>query len=148
MTIDLLPTIARRVGAPLPGNRIDGHDVWPVLDGTGTGPERTYWFYYQQNQLQAVRQGRWKLILPHGVGVLQGRPGGKDGKPVAYTQTKMGLALYDLESDPGETRDRSQKNPRVLRRMLREVESARQELGDSLTGRSGHGTREPGRIQP
>ena len=148
MTIDLLPTIARRVGAPLPENRIDGHDVWPVLNGTGPGPDRTYWFYYLQNQLQAVRQGRWKLILPHGVGVLQGRPGGKDGKPVAYTQTKMGLALYDLESDPGETRDRSQRNPRVLRRMLREVELARQELGDSLVGRSGSGTREPGRIQP
>ena len=147
MTIDLLPTIAHRVGAVLPEHRIDGHDVWPVLNGTGPGPDRTYWFYYLQNQLQAVRRGRWKLILPHSVGVLQGRPGGKDGRPVAYTQTKMGLALYDLESDPGETRDRSERNPRVVRRMLREVEWARQELGDSLTRRSGSGTREPGRTE-
>ena len=148
MTIDLLPTIAHRVGATLPENRIDGHDVRPVLNGTGPGPDRTYWFYYLQNQLQAVRQGRWKLILPHGVGVLQGRPGGKEGKPVAYTQTRMSQALYDLESDPGETRDRSETNPRVLRRLLREVELARQELGDSLIGRSGSGAREPGRTQP
>ncbi len=148
MTIDLLPTIAHQVGASLPEKRIDGHDVWPVLNGTGPGPERTYWFYYLQNQLQAVRQGRWKLILPHAVGVLEGRPGGRDGRPVAYTQTRTGLALYDLESDPAETRDRSERNPRVLRRMLREVELARQELGDSLTGRSGSGAREPGRAEP
>ena len=148
MTIDLLPTIAHRVGATLPENQIDGHNVWPVVNGTGPGPDRTYWFYYLQNQLQAVRRGKWKLILPHRVGVLKGQPGGRDGKPVAYTQTKMELALYNLEADPGETLDRSQRNPRVLRRMLREVELARQELGDSLTARSGSGTRDPGRSQP
>ena len=31
MTIDLLPTVAARVGAKLPPHRIDGLDVWPLL---------------------------------------------------------------------------------------------------------------------
>src|SRR5690606_26546144 len=33
MTIDLLPTIAGLVGAELPGRKIDGRDVWPILAG-------------------------------------------------------------------------------------------------------------------
>src|SRR4029079_4633821 len=33
MTIDLLPTIAKLVGADLPKNKIDGLDVWPILSG-------------------------------------------------------------------------------------------------------------------
>ena len=31
MTIDLLPTIAGRIGAPLPELPIDGRDVWPLI---------------------------------------------------------------------------------------------------------------------
>jgi arylsulfatase A len=146
MTIDLLPTIAGRVGAPLPPLRIDGRDSWSVLSGQPQPQPRTYWFYYGQNQLQALRSGRWKVILPHTAAVLAGRGGGRDGLPSGYTQVKTELALYDLETDPGETRNLATKEPKVLQRLLQEVEAARTELGDSLTGRTGTGNREPGRV--
>ena len=41
MTIDLLPTVAGRVGAPLPDRPIDGRDVWPLLAGTPAAAPRT-----------------------------------------------------------------------------------------------------------
>jgi arylsulfatase len=148
MTIDLLPTVAGQVGAPLPPLPIDGRDAWRVISGTGPAPKRTYWFYYGQNQLQAVRSGKWKVILPHTAAVLEGRGGGRDGLPSGYSQVKTELALYDLETDPGETRNRTADQPAILKQMLAEVEAARVELGDSLTQREGRGNRAPGRVEP
>ena len=88
MTIDLLPTIARLVGADLPAHEIDGHDVWPLLAGEpgAKNPHEAYVFYYGQNELQAVTSGdgRWKLQLPHTYRTLAGRPGGRDGTPAKY----------------------------------------------------------------
>jgi arylsulfatase A-like enzyme len=148
MTIDVLPTVAGRVGAPLPPLPIDGRDVWPVLNGTGTNGERSYWFYYGQNQLQALRRGRWKLLLPHTAAVLEGHGGGNDGLPIPYRPLKTGLELYDLENDPAETRNVADEHPRVLETLLAEAETARMELGDSLTQRIGRGNRPPGQIRP
>ena len=83
MTIDLLPTIAGRVGAELPAHTIDGLDVWPLLAGEpgATNPHDAYLYYYEQNQLQAVvsGDGRWKLQLPHTYRSLAGHPGGHGG---------------------------------------------------------------------
>lgn len=148
MTIDLLPTVAGRVGVPLPDQTIDGKDSWSVLQGKHSRTHRTYLFYYGQNQLQALRSGRWKLILPHTAAVLEGREGGRDSQRVPYRQAKTELALYDLETDPAETRNVAGQNPKVMERLLLEVESARIELGDSLTGRVGKGVRQPGQVSP
>ncbi len=88
MTIDLLPTIARLVGAELPEHAIDGLDVWPLLAGQpgATNPHDAYLYYYEQNQLQAVvsGDGRWKLQLPHTYRSLAGHPGGHGGIPAKY----------------------------------------------------------------
>lgn len=148
MTIDLLPTVAGQVGAPLPPLPLDGRDAWNVISGKGPAPKRTYWFYYGQNQLQAVRSGKWKVILPHTAAVLEGRGGGRDGLPSGYSQVKTELALYDLEADPGETRNRALDQPAILKQLLAEVEAARVELGDSLTQREGRANRAPGRAEP
>src|SRR4051812_2529594 len=59
MTIDVAPTIARLVGAKLPGHAIDGLDVWPLLAGRpgARNPHDAYLFYYGQDELQAVVSG-------------------------------------------------------------------------------------------
>src|SRR5206468_2361044 len=56
MTLDLFPTIAHIVGAPLPEHPIDGLDIWPLIAGEkgAKNPHSSYWFYYEVNQLQAV----------------------------------------------------------------------------------------------
>ncbi len=53
------------------------------------------------------------------------------------------LSLFNLEDDIGETTDVSAENPEVVERLLALAEEAREELGDSLTGRSGSGVRAP-----
>ena len=147
-TIDVLPTIAGLVGVELPADRIiDGKDIWPLISGQpgAKTPHEVYYYYYANNQLQAVRSGRWKLHFPHGYRTLGGRPGGTGGKPVRYEQKKTGLELYDLENDLRETTNVADQHPDVVKRLQAYGEQARQDLGDSLTKRKGKNAREPGR---
>jgi arylsulfatase len=111
-------------------------------------PHDAYWFYYENNQLQAVTSGdgEWKLQLPHGYRTLDGRPGGKNGQPADYVQKMLTAPeLYRLADDPGESRDVAAAHPQIVAKLLESAERARAELGDSLTGRKGAGTRAAGR---
>ena len=150
MTIDLFPTIARLIHANPPRHKIDGVDVWPVISGENAkNPHRAYWWYYEENQLQAVvtGDGRWKLQLPHTYRTLGGRPGSDEGIPVLYEQRKIEAAeLYDLASDIGEATNVAAAHPDIVRRLQAEAAKARAELGDALTKRVGTGVRPPGRI--
>lgn len=148
MTIDLLPTIAQITGAPLPPLPIDGRSVWPVLRGTpgARSPQDAYYFYYNSGELQAMRSGRWKLHFPHKAIVLNGKPGGLDGRPAATVELPVGQELYDLDRDPGETRDLAATHRRTIRRLQRLAEAARVELGDTATKQPGTGKRAPGRV--
>jgi arylsulfatase A-like enzyme len=118
MTIDLLPTIAALADSPLPSRRVDGVNIWPWISGqAGTAnPHRVLYFYWER-ELQAVRAGRWKLHLPHAYRTLAGKPGGNGGKPVPYSQAKTEIALYDLEIDPGETKNVAANHPDVVRQL-------------------------------
>jgi arylsulfatase A-like enzyme len=147
MTIDILPTVAALAGAELPGHKIDGKDIWALLSGKpdARSPQEAYYFYWDRH-LQAVRSGKWKLHLPHRYPTLAGKPGGKDGKPVAYSGAETPLALYDLAKDPGETTNVADKYPEVVERLKALAERAREDLGDSATKQAGKGVRPPGRI--
>jgi arylsulfatase A len=145
MTLDLLPTVAKIVGAEPPNLPIDGKYVGTLLrcEAGAKNSDRTYRFYFAKNELQAVRRGKWKLILPHNYRTMNGQPPGKDGVPGKYKKVESGLELYDLESDVGETTNVAESNPEVVKRLMVEVEYARNDLGDSLTGRIGSGVRGP-----
>jgi arylsulfatase A len=151
MSIDLFPTIARLLGAHLPKHPIDGMDVWPIISGQPgvKNPHRSYWFYYEANQLQAVvsGDGRWKLQLPHTYRTLGGRIGRSDGTPIPYQSRRLEQAeLYDLANDISESKDVAETHPDVVKQLEAEAEKARAELGDALTKRKGAGTRQPGRL--
>ena len=149
MTIDVLPTVAELIDAPLPERSIDGRSATALLfDEPGArSPQDHYLFYYHANDLEAIRSGRWKMHLPHGYRSMGDREVGRDGIPTQYNYgVRTDLVLYDLETDPGETTDVSDRYPEVMERMLAIAESARADLGDRLTKREGTGRREPGRI--
>jgi arylsulfatase A-like enzyme len=151
MTIDLFPTIAHLIGAELPKHQIDGMDVWPIISRQpgAKNPHESYWFYFNVNDLQAVTtgDGRWKLQFPHTYVTLAGKPGGKDGVPVPYSQRKVEKEeLYDLANDISETTDVSAQHPDIVKQLEADAEKARADLGDGLTKQNGANRREPGRM--
>lgn len=144
-TMDLLPTLARLAGAELPRDRcLDGRDIGPLLRGEpGARTPHEAFYYYWGRELQAVRSGPWKLHFPHTY--PRPDPPGADGRPGRYTELRIGPALFNLETDPGETRDVAAQHPDVVRRLEALAETARADLGDSATGREGSGVRLPGK---
>ena len=148
MNIDLFPTIAKLIGAKLPAHPIDGMDVWPIISSkkSAKNPHDAYWFFYENNQLQSVvtGDGRWKLQLPHSYRTLAGHAGGRDGVPAAYVQNELKQSeLYDLVNNVSETKDVAREQSEIVKTLEATAEKARAELGDSLTQRTGKGTREP-----
>jgi arylsulfatase A len=147
--MDLLPTLARLAGATLPTDRIlDGHDLWPLLSGAddAVSPYERF-FYYRSGELQAVRSGKWKLHVPHRYPSMVGAEVGADGMPGRYAQGEMGVALYDLDADPGERLDVAAEHPDVVEQLRALVEWARDDIGDELTGRVGVNARQAGRVE-
>jgi arylsulfatase A-like enzyme len=145
MTIDLLPTIAKFAGAELPKLPIDGKDIGALLtEKDAKSPQEAYFFYWGQ-ALEAVRYGKWKLHFPHAYRTL--KEGGKDGKPGPYAQAKIEKALFNLEADPGETKDVSAENPEVLAKIEALADRMRGDLGDTATKSVGKGVRPAGMVQ-
>jgi arylsulfatase A-like enzyme len=147
-TIDLLPTVAVLIGAELPGQAIDGKDIRALMfaEPGARSPHDVFYGYYAHGQLQTVRDRRFKLHLPHRYRTLAGRAGGTGGRPVPYEQAEIGLALFDLENDVGETTNVAEAHPEVVARLERQAERARGDLGDTLTDRTGRGVREGGEV--
>lgn len=149
-TIDILPTFAGLIGAELPEHKIDGHDIAPLMFGEAgaLSPHTGFLSYYGGGQLQAIRDARWKLHFPHQYRTMAGKPGGKDGSPNRYSQAKIGLELFDLDSDPGESTNVATEHPKVVARLQRLADEARKDLGDTLTKVKGSGIRPPGKLKP
>ena len=150
MTIDLLPTIARFIGADLPPRNIDGRDASALVLATpgAPSPQQSYFFYYHRNDLEAIRSGRWKLHFPHKYRSMDGRELGSGGTPGKYDNNrKTGLELYDLATDIGESRNVADAYPEVVKRLTALADAMRRDLGDNLTGIEPTGKREPGRIE-
>ena len=136
-TLDLLPTIARFAGGQPPDDRtIDGRDIRPLLLGTPTAnvPDAPL-FYYQGDQLQAVRSGPWKLFLP--LAEAQRHP---HFRPPRQAEP----LLFNLVSDVGSTTNVAAEYPEVVRRLTRLADRARSDLGDR--GRPGEHCRPRGRV--
>ncbi len=147
-TIDILPTIARLIDAPLPSHPIDGVDIWPLMtrDETIQSPHRAFPMYYAGGELQAIRDRRWKLHFPHTYRTLDGKPGGTGGQPAPYSNKQIGLELFDLKNDRGETVDVAADHPDVVARLEKAADAFRHELGDKLQKIKGVGVRGPGRV--
>ena len=146
-TIDILPTFAALAGAEVPSDHIvDGKDIRPLLFGEPGAkcPHEAYYYYWNQ-ELQAVRSGPWKLHFPHTYRSLK-NAGGHGGKPAPYVDRTTPMALFNLETDVGEQHDVAAEQPEVVARLEKLGEAAREDLGDSLTGRKGKNVRPAGHL--
>lgn len=131
--MDMLPTFAHLGGGRVPSDRIiDGKNMWPLLSGQA-GAKSQYealYIYNDFEELNAVRSGKWKLHLhPH---------------PRFSDPGMKGPLLYDLDADPGESKDVAASHPDVVRRLMSYAERAREDLGDARLRKVGRNVRTVG----
>jgi len=119
-TIDLLPTFVALAGGTVPATPvIDGRDITPILMGQSKESAREAHYYFASYDLQAVRQGRWKLALsPQSDGL---------GKNAA--KTAAGLRLYDLDAEIGERTDVAAQHPEVVAKLKALADKMAAEIG-------------------
>ena len=124
-TMDFMPTLAKLAGAKPPSDRvIDGKDIMGLLTGkTATSPHEAY-FFYKATQIQAVRSGQWKLVLPR-----PAKPSWLGWYARLQDEVKE-LSLYDLTADISETRNFAATNPKIVKKLLALIEAARADIGD------------------
>jgi arylsulfatase A-like enzyme len=135
-TIDLLPTTVALAGGALPEKPvIDGRDISPLLLGkTKTSPREAH-FYFLKYQVQAVRQGPWKLALsPQNESMSQGiEPDAKTTAP----------RLYNLDAEIGEKTNVADAHPEIVAKLTALAEKMSGEIG----GDSPSARREAGKVE-
>jgi len=133
--IDLLPTLAAVTDGKLSDNKIDGVDISSLWAGDfSSEPRETVLYYLGKNNLNAVRKGNWKLVLPHSYRSYDTEPGndGHGGKRIHTVLEKP--ELYNMMRDPGEQYNVIEYHPEKLTEIMAVVEKAREELGDLNVG--------------
>ena len=145
--MDLLPTLLAACGLHVPVDRVlDGDDLLPAFrdswarrnDSTAARPtdaaggiadgakaSTRHFYYFSQNTLAAVRNGRWKLHLPHIIEpaeIVRARTCGREGTHGVATNGAVGgwMWLSDLDV-PGESYDHTMSHPRVAEAMYDEA---------------------------
>lgn len=118
--IDIYPTLASFAGLTAPKGQItDGIDVSGYLTGKEKASPREVFYYYNENDLSAVRYQNWKLFY--------------SGQ------------LYNLEDDIGEENDVSQQNPEIVSILNGYLEMIRKDIGDARLGIKGENIRPAGK---
>jgi arylsulfatase A len=106
---DLYPTFAELTGTAGAKN-IDGVSLVPTMTGTGAQKEHDYlyWEFASHGGQQAIRKGNWKAV----------RTGIRKNKSAP-------VQLYDLASDPNETKDVAAEHPEMAKKLGEMMKKAR-----------------------
>ncbi len=108
-TMDILPTLAALAGTAPPNDRIiDGRNQAPLLAGASEQSARDTFYYHVRGELHAVRQGKWKLMLPDRTRFYDYTGDAKVAAP----------ELYDLERDLPESNNLAGQHPGIVRELL------------------------------
>lgn len=110
-TLDLLPTISKMAGIPLPDKTYDGYDLMPVLKGGEQNPRQEL-IYYHGYRVFAARKGDYKLLY------YSNNPRGYPGniQPLEKPQ------LFNVMEDPGERFDLAEQFPEKIDEITAMVE--------------------------
>ena len=114
--VDVAPTLLEIAGIPVP-SWMQGQSFLPLLDG-----KKIEWrdaFYYEFHEYpdydhcvrrhRGIRTERWKLI--------------------EFWERPVEYELYDLQSDPDETKNLARAQPARVRELKAKMEELRRELG-------------------
>jgi arylsulfatase A len=133
---DIFPTLAEAAGLrrppELPGGE-DGYSLRPIFHGKDGGEStgRETLVSHSGEGYFAIRQGRWKLCLCGGSGGWS-----EPTEPEAKRRGLPPVQLYDLETDPAETKNLQADHPDVvaglIARLTAEVRRGRSTPGPEL----------------
>ncbi len=99
-TIDVLPTVAAITGATLPEEKIDGHNILPLLTAeAGAKSPHDAYFY----QAKAVRMGEWKYM-------------------------SQGKQLFNLAKDISETKNVAADHPEIAKKLSERLQQFQAEM--------------------
>ncbi len=107
---DFFPTALAIANRPAPDG-LDGVSLLPVLHGSETlqRSQPLYWEFHEGGFKQAIRDGDWKLVR---------------------RDPSLAPELYDLQADPGETRDLAETHPAVVQRLTAQLTTLRVDSAD------------------
>ncbi|MCP5520442.1 MAG: sulfatase-like hydrolase/transferase [Verrucomicrobiales bacterium] len=114
---DILPTVAEVTGAQAPGD-IDGLSLLPTLIGekaAGHPQAQHEYLYWEIGGWTAIRQGDWRAVKP--------------------PQAKV-WELYDLATDPGESKDLASERPEIAARLAALAASAHEPVREGTFSRT------------
>ena len=129
-TLDLFPTLLQLAGGSLAADRdYDGKNIWPLITQEAVSPH-DYYYYFWIDELQGVRNDKWKLIIRQDKGEEELKP-----------------RLYQLQQDPYEIFDMAESEPEIVDQLLAELHrfaeetGAKVSAGASASARAGLGLR-------
>ncbi|MFT5634027.1 MAG: arylsulfatase A [Rubritalea sp.] len=122
-TLDILPTIFKLTGTPIPTDRsLDGRDIStliaPQVFNTDVEPFELL-YSHSRNKPSAIRQGPWKLIS-------QIRSQLKDDS--GFKASVESPLLFNVEQDLGECIDRASEYPKIVKRLSERLLKMKSEI--------------------
>lgn len=119
---DVLPTVAELLNQPVP-KQVDGISFLPTLMGNTDQQKKHKYLYWefckgsnQQIYSQAVRMNDWK----------------------AYLQVNKKMELFDLNTDPFETKDIASSHPEIIKQMEAAIKESHVPLPTQKTAPKGN----------
>lgn len=112
---DILPTFAALAGADISDLKLDGRNLLPLIENPDTEWQDRYMYFHRGRWGNPeAKQEKHRLY-----------PSPEEGKYIKYAirnekwrlvgLSENQLALYDIDSDPGETTDVAKQNPEVVK---------------------------------
>lgn len=116
VAMDIFPTLATLVGAPLPeGRTVDGMDILPMVTEDARSPHET--IHWKLGKQRSIRDGEWKMILN---GRSDFEQGGVDPE-----------FLCHIAEDPGETTNVWSQHPEIVSRLKEKIAAMDRDLASS-----------------
>lgn len=113
ISIDVMPTLIKLAGLPLPDRKLDGVDLSSVLLRSEELPSRPlYWASLSNsgNRSEAMRDGVWKLVVQH-----------PEAAPGTFENPRV--ELFNLTQDAQEQSDLSASEPEKTREMVERLKA-------------------------
>jgi arylsulfatase A-like enzyme len=125
-TIDLLPTAVTLAGGAVPAQPvIDGRDISPLLLGRAKQSAREAHYYFSGYNVQAVRQGPWKLAI-----AAQRETMGQDA---VASDAGTVPRLYNLDQEIGERTNLAAAHPEIVARLQALAAKMTAEIGGTTS---------------